>query len=281
MFMESSSFRPSKVNLKSFIAPLPRLGSIDALELSALKSGDRGESSMDCPKCNERLLCDNCCRYYKGDPVFKAPGCEKCKKRYEKEIEDAKTELATLRLALRDKFSKQIMAYEDTQRKLTDRLLFMKLQDPDPSNEVFKGDVSLVVHGVDFIHAHRFVLAGKSPVFYRMFDVSMLEKQTGLIPIDDATLPVMRAVINYCYTAEISFTEEVPPEEVLQVAHKYEITHLRDVCGDELCQRIDETNLADMLRLSKKFEAKTLQEAAAKYFKEHFDTVFSTVLDNL
>lgn len=155
--MESSSSRPTKLNLKAFITPLPRLGSIDALELNALKS-DRERSSMDCPKCNERLLCDNCCRYYKGDPVFKAPGCEKCKKRYEKEIDDAKTELATLRLALRDNFSKQIMAYEDTQKRLADRLLFLKLQDPDPANEVFKGDVSLVVHGIDLIHAHRFIL---------------------------------------------------------------------------------------------------------------------------
>jgi hypothetical protein len=114
-----------------------------------------------------------------------------------------------------------------------------------------------------------------------MLDVSLLEKQTGRIPIDDATLPVMQAVINYCYTAEISFSHEVTPEDVLQVAHKYEITHLRDVCGDELCQRISEKNLADMLRLAKKFEAKTLQAAAAKYFKEHFDTVFSGVLENL
>jgi hypothetical protein len=162
--MEGSSSRTAKPNVKGFITTvpsLPRLASIETHELNALKGETSNRGSMDCPKCNERLLCDHCCRYYKGDPVFKAPGCEKCKNRYEKEIADARTELASLREVLRDRFATQIMAYEDTQRKLADRLAFLKLKDPQPSNEaneIFKGDVSLVVNGVDVIHAHRFIL---------------------------------------------------------------------------------------------------------------------------
>ncbi|KAL3699426.1 hypothetical protein R1sor_017448 [Riccia sorocarpa] len=275
--------------IKSIENVLPHQIGLIVLPLSSTSSANLNlqlhqvdyQKTMDCPKCHERLLCDYCCRYFKGDPVFKAPGCEKCRKRYEKEIDDAKTELANLRLSLRTKFAEQQSAYELAQSKLSERFAFLKLPDPDPSMEIFKGDVTFVVHGCDTILAHRFILAGKSSVFCRMFDCGMLENKTGLIPIDDASYPVMRAVIKYCYTADISFTDEVPPDEVLKVAHKYEITHLRDVCAEELCGRINEKNLAEMLRLSKSYEAKTLQEASAKYFKEHFDTVFSTVLENL
>ncbi|BBN19765.1 hypothetical protein MPTK1_8g13450 [Marchantia polymorpha subsp. ruderalis] len=222
---------------------------------------------MECPKCYERLFCNHCHPHLKE---FKAPRCENCKDRHKYEVERADST-----------FQCNKSAHELAQSRLSERLAFLKLQDPDPSMEIFKGDVAFVVHGCDMIHAHRFILAGKSSVFCRMFDCGMLEKETGLIPIDDASYPVMRAVINYCYTADINFTDEIPPDEVLKVAHKYEISHLRDVCGEELGGKISDKNLAEMLRLSKRYDAKTLQEACAKYFKGNFDTVFSTVMENL
>jgi hypothetical protein len=121
----------------------------------------------------------------------------------------------------------------------------------------------------------------KSSVFRKMFDTNMVETQTGIIHIDDATFPVMRAVISFCYTAEIQFSDEVPAEEVLKVAHKYAIDHLRDVCAEELTKNINKDTLPQMLRLAKRYEAKGLEDAAAKYFKENFDTVFPNVLNEL
>ncbi|KAL2632884.1 hypothetical protein R1flu_004363 [Riccia fluitans] len=80
---------------------------------------------------------------------------------HEKQLNDAKGELA-----------EQQSSSEHTREKLNERLGFLGLQDPDPSRQFLKGDLTFVVQGdgEDAIYAHRFILAGKSPVFYRMFD---------------------------------------------------------------------------------------------------------------
>lgn len=51
----------------------------------------------------------------------------------------------------------------------------------------------------------------------------MLENETGTFHINDVTLPVIRAVVKFCYNAKIDFTDELPAEDVLEVAHKYDI----------------------------------------------------------
>ncbi|KAL2632878.1 hypothetical protein R1flu_004357 [Riccia fluitans] len=68
---------------------------------------------------------------------------------HEKQLHDAKRELA-----------EQQSSSEHTQEKLNERLGFLGLQDPDPSREFLKGDVTFVVQGdgEDAIHAHRFIL---------------------------------------------------------------------------------------------------------------------------
>lgn len=55
------------------------------------------------------------------------------------------------------------------------------------------------------------------------------------LPINGASQPIIEAVVNLdCYTGEISFTKFVPPDEVLKLANKYEIAHLRDACYAEI-----------------------------------------------
>lgn len=91
----------------------------------------------------------------------------------------------------------------------------------------------------------------------------------------------MRAVVNFCYIADIVFKGDVHPEEVLKVSHKYDIVQLRKLCDEELCKQITADNLAEMLRLSRTYEAPCLQREAMKYFKDNFDSVHEIVLDNL
>lgn len=114
-----------------------------------------------------------------------------------------------------------------------------------------------------------------------MFEAGMLEDQTGRIKINDASYATMSAVVNFCYTADIVFKGDVHPEEVLKVSHKYDIAFLRKLCDEELCKRITADNLPEMLRLSRTYEAPCLQREAMKYFKDNFDAVQETVLENL
>lgn len=70
-----------------------------------------------------------------------------------------------------------------------------------------------------------------------MFHTNMPEQLTETVRIDDTTLPVMTAVIKFCYNAEINFTEEVTAEEVLAVAHKYSIDLLQKICLKHLADQ--------------------------------------------
>ncbi|CAM6085401.1 unnamed protein product [Calypogeia fissa] len=192
-----------------------------------------------------------------------------------KEIDSAKHELAAVKL----KYEEQKTAHQEA----LDKIRFLRLPDADTFSETFRGDVTFVVQASipRVIHAHRLILAGRSSVFSRMFEAGMQEEQTGRIKINDASYSTMRAVVNYCYTADIIFSGDVHPEEVLKVAHKYDIVPLRKLCDYELSKRVTAENLTEMLRLSRTYEAPSLRGAAMKYFKEHFDTVHEIVLENL
>ncbi|KAL2609676.1 hypothetical protein R1flu_028249 [Riccia fluitans] len=149
---------------KSIEIALPHHIGLFMLPLSSTGSGNLNpqlhqvqdfEKTMDCPHCYKRLLCDNCDRgYKKNQSHFKAPGCEHCKFLYEITITDLERELASLR----PKFAEQQSASKLAQRKLSERMAFLKLRDPNPSIESFKGDVTIDVHGCDTILAHRFIL---------------------------------------------------------------------------------------------------------------------------
>lgn len=109
----------------------------------------------------------------------------------------------------------------------------------------------------------------------------MLEAQTGMIRIDDASLPVMRAVIKFCYNAEISFTHRVTSEDVLVVAHKYGIDLLQKTCEEDLIKTMNKHNFARKLRMAMKYDAHAVQAAATKKLKKHFDKLISVVLEEL
>ncbi|KAL3702110.1 hypothetical protein R1sor_020132 [Riccia sorocarpa] len=192
-----------------------------------------------------------------------------------KELTSVKQEL----LNLRAMYELQRKAYNEAQSKLR----FLKLPDSDNICDSFNGDVTFVVHGSipRMIHAHRFILAGRSSVFKKMFQSGMMEEKFGRILINDASYPTMRAVVDYCYTAEISFDESVLPEEVLKVAHKYDINLLKTMCDEELSQLVNQANLVDMLRLARTYDAYKLEREAMKYFKQNFEMVHESFMDNL
>lgn len=104
-------------------------------------------------------------------------------------------------------------------------------------------------------------------------------EERGLMSIVVTTHPVMKEVIRFCYTAEINFTDEVTAEEVLAVAHNFEIELLFQICEKKLIETLNHGNLTDRLKLAKKFEAKDLLAGAVQYFKRHFDEVVGAVLE--
>ncbi|KAL2630211.1 hypothetical protein R1flu_014897 [Riccia fluitans] len=165
--------------------------------------------------------------------------------------------------------------------ELEKKVRFLQAYEPGPMSEHFRGDVSFVGCDLEPVYAHRFIMAGKSMVFRRMFDIDMQEKESGTVRVEDAVAPVLRSMVNYCYTADIEFTEDAPAEEVLKLAHKYDIDELKAVCESELSRGINKENLCNRLRLAHIYDAKKLDAVAAKFFKENFDEVYTSVVERL
>ncbi|KAL3682299.1 hypothetical protein R1sor_000321 [Riccia sorocarpa] len=165
--------------------------------------------------------------------------------------------------------------------RILTRLRFLREYESSPLSKDFRGDIRFLGWDGEEVHAHKFVMAGRSVVFRRMFSSDMQEKETGIVHCPDASAPVLKSMVNFCYTAEIQFTEEASPEEVLKIAHKYDIKNLKLVCEDELIIRIKEANVYELVMLAQKYDAKQLDKAIAKFFKEGFDVVYPIFVQRL
>ncbi|KAL2611346.1 hypothetical protein R1flu_023038 [Riccia fluitans] len=163
------------------------------------------------------------------------------------------------------------------------KVLFLQALEPSPLSADFRGDVTLVGCDEEAVFAHRFILAGKSLVFRKMLDTDANGKDKGneVVRVDGATSPVLRLVVNYCYTADIRFTEDAPAEKVLEVAHKFGIPGLKAVCESELLTSINKENFCSRLILAHMCEAGDLNAAIAKYIKATFDESYTIVAERL
>ncbi|KAL3682564.1 hypothetical protein R1sor_000586 [Riccia sorocarpa] len=163
------------------------------------------------------------------------------------------------------------------------KVLFLQALEPNPLSADFRGDVTLVGSDEEPVYAHRFILAGKSLVFRKMLDIDTNGKEKGneIVRVDGASSPVLRLVVNYCYTAEIRFTEDAPAEKVLEVAHKFGIAGLKGVCESELSTSINKENFCNRLVLAHMCEARDLNGAVAKYFRATFEESYTILAERL
>ncbi|KAL3682574.1 hypothetical protein R1sor_000596 [Riccia sorocarpa] len=161
------------------------------------------------------------------------------------------------------------------------KLRFLQAYEPGPLGAHFRGDMSFLGRDQERVYAHRFIMEGKSTVFRKMFQNDMQEKESGTVRVDDASSHVIRSMVNFCYTTEIQFSEEASAEEVLKVAHKYDIKDLKDVCDEELCKVICEDNVCRKLVLAHIFDANKLGAASKEYLENNFSKVYPQVVERL
>ncbi|KAL3682297.1 hypothetical protein R1sor_000319 [Riccia sorocarpa] len=160
-------------------------------------------------------------------------------------------------------------------------LRFLREYESSPLNKDFRGDIKFVGWDGEEVHAHKFIMVGRSMVFRSLFDSDMQEKEKGIVLCPDTSAPVLRSMVNFCYTAEIKFTEEAPAEEVLKIAHKYDMKNLKLVCENSLIMGISEKNVYELVMLAQKYDAKQLDKAIAKFFKDGFDVVYPIFVQRL
>ncbi|KAG8378211.1 hypothetical protein BUALT_Bualt08G0114200 [Buddleja alternifolia] len=120
------------------------------------------------------------------------------------------------------------------------------------------------------IPAHRAVLTSRSPVFRAMLENEMEESLSGTIKISDVSYDALRAFINYLYTAEACLDEHLACD-LLVLAEKYQVKHLKTYCEKYLMSRLNWENSLPYYAFAHQHSAKCLLDAALSLIMENMD----------
>ncbi|RAL48147.1 unnamed protein product [Cuscuta campestris] len=120
------------------------------------------------------------------------------------------------------------------------------------------------------VPAHRAVLASRSPVFRAMLENEMEESLSGTIKISDVSYDVLRSFVNYMYTAETCL-DECMAFDLLVLAEKYEVKHLKTYCEKFLISKLNWENSLLNYAFAHQHNAKSLVEAALALIMVNMD----------
>ena len=100
--------------------------------------------------------------------------------------------------------------------------------------------------GDQIFDAHKLILSARSPVFSRMLQSEMREKRSGLVDLGNTSPGVVKEVLSFIYTGSCCIHDKKPDQqivgELLQVADKYELEHLKDLCQYTLSSTLTPKN---------------------------------------
>ncbi|CAD6262215.1 unnamed protein product [Miscanthus lutarioriparius] len=129
-------------------------------------------------------------------------------------------------------------------------------------------DVTFTVDGQLF-HAHRCVLAFRSPVFRAALFGPMKEKAENLIKIDDMEPAIFEALLHFIYTDRLpdscSDGRNVAMQHLLVAADRYGAERLRLLCESKLSEAIDVETVATTLALAEQHNCSQLRRACIEF----------------
>ena len=135
-------------------------------------------------------------------------------------------------------------------------------------------DVELKVNKETF-HAHKLILAARSPVFAAMFEHEMLEKAEGFVDIVDTDENVFKEMLTYIYTEEIPNLKH-SVLDLLPVADKYQLDHLKAACATYLLKNLTMENILNVLILANRHCLTQLKAEAIAFVNTHKKEVIAT-----
>ncbi|KAL6659214.1 hypothetical protein ACP70R_003254 [Stipagrostis hirtigluma subsp. patula] len=131
-------------------------------------------------------------------------------------------------------------------------------------------DVTYCVMG-ELFHAHKAILAMRSPVFKAELYGGMMESIAELIEVQDMRPDVFEALLQYIYTDALPATELGRQEgddgrsemmrHLLVGADRYGVERLKLLCEQALCDIIHAKNVAQMLAFANDHQCDTLKDA--------------------
>ena len=135
-------------------------------------------------------------------------------------------------------------------------------------------DVTIKCANAEF-KAHKAVLTSQSPVFRRMLESDMKEKETSVIEIPNVDRAVISDMLNYFYTGSAPNLDE-HVEVLFDLADKYVLLQLFATCEDQLKSKMNVTNVTRFLILADMHRAKYLKDACLNYIYHNSAAVHST-----
>ena len=110
----------------------------------------------------------------------------------------------------------------------------------------------------------------RSPVFKAMLENEMEESRSGTIKISDVSFDALRAFVNYLYTAEACLDEQMA-YELLVLAEKYEVKHLKANCEKFLISKLNWDNSILNYTFSHRHNGKHMIDAALAVIIENMN----------
>ncbi|KAG2663291.1 hypothetical protein I3760_16G021900 [Carya illinoinensis] len=204
-----------------------------------------------------------------------SPTCLSCMEKYYESDGGTCKECYEEANEMKDKFKREI---EELKAKVA-FLRFWSPFDPHsrPNGPCFT-DVVLVATSDDHsaeigapVPAHKALLVSRSPVFKAMLESEMEESLSGTIKISDVSYDALRSFVNYLYTAEVSCLDEQVACELLVLAEKYQVNHLKAYCEKLLVSKLNWDNSVMSYSFAHQYNSKLISDAALSLITDNMD----------
>ena len=137
-------------------------------------------------------------------------------------------------------------------------------------------DIKIDCGGQSF-DCHKAILAARSPVFLAMFQSNMKENETNTVAIEDFKEEVVSEMLAFIYTGNISSHDTTK-----EIADKYQLDHLKNLCEDRLCSTMEKANCVEYLVLGDMYQTLKMKRMALRLVVENVDSITeSDVIKNL
>lgn len=103
-----------------------------------------------------------------------------------------------------------------------------------------------------------------------MLDNEMEESRSGTIKISDVSYEVLRAFVNYLYTAEACLDEQMACE-LLVLAEKYQVKHLKTFCESFMVSKLNWDSSVVNFAFAHQHNAKHLLDSALSLITDNMD----------
>ena len=121
--------------------------------------------------------------------------------------------------------------------------------------------------------AHKFMLAARSPVFKAIFKHRLKENLTNKVIIEDCKPEVVKAMLEYIYTAYLPDDVNTIAIDLFIVADKYYIGSLKLKVREYLVEHLNSYNDVQTYILSELYNDSMLRKLSLKYITENIDEV--------